>query len=80
MMGQIPLIFLTKILDRKFPGSSIGNVIFWISFCFVGQPMATLLYTIDYWEIHHHQDQAVISEPKIRMIDFGMIFGTSDEL
>ena len=80
MMGQIPLIFLTKILDRKFPGSSIGNVIFWISFCFVGQPMATLLYTIDYWEIHHHQDQVVISEPKIRMIDFGMIFGTSDEL
>lgn len=42
--------------------------------------MATLLYTIDYWEIHHHQDQGVISEPKIRMIDFGMIFGTSDEL
>lgn len=58
MMGQLPLIFLTKYIDKKIPGSSIGNFIFWISFCFVGQPMAMLLYTIDYWEMHHQNHQS----------------------
>mmetsp|Transcript_25534 Transcript_25534/g.62710 ORF Transcript_25534/g.62710 Transcript_25534/m.62710 type:complete len:766 (-) Transcript_25534:355-2652(-) len=48
MMGQIPLVVVTKRLYRKFPGSSIGNILFWISFCVVGQPMAILLYTIDF--------------------------------
>lgn len=76
MMGQIPLIFLTKILDRRYPGSSIGNVIFWISFCFVGQPMAILLYTIDYWEIHHRS----FFEGEISSISVGKISGTAEEL
>jgi diacylglycerol O-acyltransferase-1 len=48
MMGQVPLVVLTKYLYRKFPGSSVGNILFWVSFCVVGQPMAILLYTIDY--------------------------------
>lgn len=89
MMGQIPLIFLTKMIDRRFPGSSIGNVIFWISFCFVGQPMAMLLYTIDYWEIHHHADllameeleaNATGSKLKIPFAAIGKFFGASSEL
>jgi hypothetical protein len=25
-------------------GSQIGNVIFWISFCFLGQPIGLVLY------------------------------------
>lgn len=52
MMAQLPLIFLTKWIDRRYRGSSFGNIIFWISFCFVGQPMAMVMYTIDYWEAH----------------------------
>jgi diacylglycerol O-acyltransferase 1 len=48
MIMQIPLVGITKYIWNKFPGSSIGNVIFWLSFCVVGQPMAILLYTIDY--------------------------------
>jgi len=50
MMGQLPLITFTKYFDSKFQGSSIGNVIFWLSFCVVGQPMAILLYAIDFWD------------------------------
>jgi diacylglycerol O-acyltransferase-1 len=50
MLGQLPLVAITKHLDRVKPGSSIGNVIFWIVFCVVGQPMAVLMYTIDYWK------------------------------
>jgi hypothetical protein len=48
MIMQIPLVGITKYIWKKFPGSSLGNVIFWLSFCVVGQPMAILLYTIDY--------------------------------
>jgi len=54
MMAQIPLVYLTKKIERKFPGSSVGNIIFWISFCIVGQPMALCLYTIDYWKLKSH--------------------------
>eukprot|EP00957_Ditylum_brightwellii_P058851 4462107-Ditylum_brightwellii.AAC.1 len=49
MMGQIPLVAITKYIDKKIPGSSIGNAMFWLSFCIVGQPMAILLYCVDYF-------------------------------
>jgi diacylglycerol O-acyltransferase 1 len=48
MMGQVPLVWITKGLTKKLPGTSMGNIIFWLSFCIVGQPMAILMYTIDY--------------------------------
>mmetsp|Transcript_28427 Transcript_28427/g.60207 ORF Transcript_28427/g.60207 Transcript_28427/m.60207 type:complete len:777 (+) Transcript_28427:167-2497(+) len=88
MMGQMPLIFLTKTIDRRYPGSSVGNVIFWISFCFVGQPMAMLLYTIDYWEMHHQEDLRASdglegsggSKLKIPFAAIGKFFGASSEL
>ena len=51
MMGQIPLVFITKELEKKFPGSSLGNILFWLTFCVVGQPMAIMLYCIDYWKV-----------------------------
>jgi diacylglycerol O-acyltransferase-1 len=47
-MMQLPLVGITKFLSRRQPGSSIGNLIFWLSFCVVGQPVAVLLYAIDY--------------------------------
>jgi hypothetical protein len=79
MMGQLPLIFLTKMIDKRMPSSSIGNFIFWISFCFVGQPMAMLLYTIDYWE-HNHEVIEKIEEKKIPFAVIGRFFGASSEL
>ena len=48
MLGQIPLIYLTNVLDKKLKGSQIGNVIFWLSFCFVGQPLCVLLYSMQF--------------------------------
>lgn len=48
MMMQLPLVAITKFLYKKQPGSSLGNLIFWVSFCVVGQPVAVLLYAIDY--------------------------------
>lgn len=46
MMIQIPLIFLTDVIQKMkgMGGEVMGNMIFWISFCLVGQPLAALLY------------------------------------
>ncbi|PNS17450.1 Diacylglycerol O-acyltransferase 1 [Sphaceloma murrayae] len=46
MMLQLPLIFLTDPLAKMkgINGKLIGNLIFWMSFCLVGQPLAALLY------------------------------------
>jgi len=75
MLMQVPLVMLTKSLVKCFPGSSIGNVIFWISFCFVGQPMAVLMYAIDYTYGNLAQDQVTEEKPLVRI--FG---GPGDEL
>ena len=74
MIMQVPLTIVTKDLVTRFPGSSIGNIVFWISFCFVGQPMAALLYVIDYKYGNQAQDQVTEVKPLVR------IFGRSDEL
>ena len=42
MIVQLPLIAATLPLERH--GKVVGNCIFWISFCLVGQPLAALLY------------------------------------
>lgn len=46
MMFQIPLIILTDVLQKVkgIRGKVAGNMIFWMSFCIVGQPLAALLY------------------------------------
>ena len=46
MLGQIPLIAITDFLLRwkTYGGRVIGNSVFWITFCIVGQPLAMLLY------------------------------------
>jgi len=46
MMFQLPLIAATVPLEKwKGPtGKIIGNSVFWVSFCLVGQPLAALLY------------------------------------
>jgi diacylglycerol O-acyltransferase 1 len=46
MVIQIPLIIGTLPLEKTqgVTGRIIGNCVFWISFCLVGQPLAALLY------------------------------------
>ena len=46
MVIQLPLIAFTTPLEKMqgTNGKLIGNCIFWISFCLVGQPLAALLY------------------------------------
>ncbi|KAJ2741790.1 hypothetical protein GGI20_004941 [Coemansia sp. BCRC 34301] len=45
MLAQIPLIQLTQWLVRwRGPESGLGNAVFWISFCIVGQPLGVVQY------------------------------------
>lgn len=46
MVVQLPLIAATLPLEKMegITGKIIGNSIFWISFCLVGQPLAALSY------------------------------------
>lgn len=59
MMGQIPLIFITDVI-RKISGNGrqgklAGNLIFWISFCIFGQPVAALMYFFA-WQAKYGQE------------------------
>ena len=76
MMGQIPLVWITKVLEKRYPGGSLGNMLFWVSFCIVGQPMAILLYCIDYWKA---DVTPLTSEPLLSLIP-KICFGSKCEL
>jgi diacylglycerol O-acyltransferase-1 len=52
IMGQVPLMWATEVLKRRFKSDRIGNAIFWVSFCFLGQPLAEILYFHDYRKLH----------------------------
>ncbi|PNW88823.1 hypothetical protein CHLRE_01g045903v5 [Chlamydomonas reinhardtii] len=48
IMFQVPLIMVTEMLRKKLNRDELGNYIFWIAFCVVGQPVCVLLYYHDY--------------------------------
>ena len=60
MMTQVPLIGLTNLLDEKMPASRAGNVLFWLVFCVVGQPMCLILYFHD--TVHNESLKAASSQ------------------
>lgn len=48
IMFQVPLMVLTNYLHNRFQSTMAGNIIFWVFFCIVGQPISVLLYYHDY--------------------------------
>ncbi|KAH7444121.1 hypothetical protein KP509_02G065400 [Ceratopteris richardii] len=48
IMFQVPLMILTDYLHKRFQSTMVGNIIFWVFFCIVGQPISVLLYYHDY--------------------------------
>jgi len=71
MMGQIPLVAITGYFDKVWPGSSIGNVVFWLSFCIIGQPTAILMYTIDYWKMTTENNPDAMNSTSFRLDSMG---------
>lgn len=45
MMSQIPMIIVMDLFKKQLDKSQIGNVVFWVSFCVIGQPIAVLIYS-----------------------------------
>lgn len=54
MMVQLPLIAATVPLEKlnNQAGKILGNTLFWLTFCLVGQPLAALLYFFA-WQAKH---------------------------
>ncbi|OMJ13964.1 Diacylglycerol O-acyltransferase 1 [Smittium culicis] len=53
MLLQIPLVSLTQTVSSyRRPNSNIGNALFWISFCIIGQPLLVLLYYYDWIKLN----------------------------
>lgn len=53
LMLQVPLVWVTEMLKRHFKSDRVGNAVFWVSFCFLGQPIAEILYFHDYRKSHY---------------------------
>lgn len=41
-------MYLTEWLMRRYKNQQVGNYIFWLSFCIVGQPAAIMMYYHDW--------------------------------
>ncbi|KAI7841389.1 hypothetical protein COHA_005007 [Chlorella ohadii] len=54
LMLQVPLMILSEGLKARFKSDRVGNVVFWVSFCFVGQPLAMMLYYHDWRQGYTH--------------------------
>ena len=48
MLLQAPLMLVTSWANKFFKNEQLGNIIFWIIFCVLGQPTCLLLYYTEY--------------------------------
>jgi diacylglycerol O-acyltransferase-1 len=69
MMLQIPLIAVTDVIQKMkgIRGKVAGNMIFWISFCLVGQPLAALLYFFA-WQAKYGSVSKQIQNPALHFL------------
>nr|QID75817.1 diacylglycerol cyltransferase [Dunaliella salina] len=53
IMLQVPLVLITEHIHKRLKRDEAGNIVFWLTFCVVGQPLSVLLYYHDYlYEVH----------------------------
>lgn len=50
---QVPLVMLTENVRKRLNRDEAGNIVFWLTFCVVGQPFCVLMYTHDYYYATH---------------------------
>ncbi|KAI8942084.1 hypothetical protein NX059_000182 [Plenodomus lindquistii] len=69
MMVQIPLIAITDYVQswRLASGQVMGNMIFWISFCLVGQPLAALCYFFA-WQAKYGSVSKQFEQSELKML------------
>ncbi|GMH43556.1 hypothetical protein BSKO_11478 [Bryopsis sp. KO-2023] len=47
ILAQVPMIFISQSIQKQW-GDRFGNVIFWVSFCVIGQPICIMSYYYDW--------------------------------
>jgi hypothetical protein len=45
---QVPMVMVTDLVNKKVKNETLGNLVFWFTFCVVGQPVCLLMYYHDY--------------------------------
>ena len=53
MLMQIPLVIITEWLKNKVKVPDLGNLIFWFTFCVVGQPICICMYYNDWYKFNN---------------------------
>jgi len=53
MIGNVPIILFQGKFRKYLKDSQINNYIFWITFCFIGQPLSVLVYYYQYCDKHN---------------------------
>ena len=48
--SQMPMVYITELIKRRYNSSALGNLVFWLSFCVFGQPWAVMMYWTMYTE------------------------------
>ena len=54
-------MYLTEYLKRKVKSDQVGNFIFWVTFCVIGQPISIILYYHDWLLINRPEWCATVS-------------------
>lgn len=53
ILSQVPLMYITQYIQRRLKSEHAGNLVFWLSFCVLGQPTALLLYWSEWASINN---------------------------
>ena len=58
MLSQAPVIFIQKKFGKilMITNSELGNVSFWVFFCFVGQPIVVFIYYALYMKYNSNSE------------------------
>ena len=65
------MVWFTEVLKRKVKKPILGNMIFWISFCIIGQPLCMIMYYHDY--VHFHMSESQMPFGKLNVVPGSLI-------
>lgn len=55
------MVMLTDEIKRRVKRDDVGNLVFWVSFCVVGQPVCMLLYYQHYCDLSMEHEAAILA-------------------
>ena len=71
---QVPLVLLTDRLKKVARNDQYGNMLFWLTFCIIGQPTAMIMYYHD-WVLANRPDW--VEQVTSRALSYGPCLAVS---